>query len=258
MKFKGTIEELKEKLKPIEGGWGITTQSGAVRFDSNDGGILLWHLTTGTIQFQGATLVKDLLELQVTDLLTDSTNKETQLKFGTIEEFKENLKPLVGEWGSITANDSTRRGSENKTVPHNHILLKFNGTLEELKEKLTPIAVYWKTQSDGYHLFEPYNNYGTSISFNDFTGNILVNGVDNYKKYNLKEQVQQLISETSKDTGLYTITNEDPITTELVKSLISISTALKIRINEADVNTQQVIKTLKENDSIKDIIDLLK
>ena len=82
MKFFGTFDELKEKLSNINGYWvdknceltGISTH----RFNSF-GGIMIWYVSTGTLQFQGITESKHRLETTVTTLLNNDI-KQSNIK----------------------------------------------------------------------------------------------------------------------------------------------------------------------------------
>jgi len=83
MKFFGTYAELKEKLSSINGYWvdgsceltGILTH----RFNSF-GGIMIWYVTTGTLQFQGPIEAKNVLEKTVIELLNTDTKKVSNIK----------------------------------------------------------------------------------------------------------------------------------------------------------------------------------
>jgi hypothetical protein len=83
MKFFGTYAELKEKLSSINGYWadgsceltGILTH----RFNSF-GGIMIWYVTTGTLQFQGPIEAKNVLEKTVIELLNNDTKKVPNIK----------------------------------------------------------------------------------------------------------------------------------------------------------------------------------
>ena len=66
MKFKGSIDELKAAIgrTGITGTWSVKG-NGEQQFKANDGGILNWWLSTGTISFQGPREVKGKLESAV-------------------------------------------------------------------------------------------------------------------------------------------------------------------------------------------------
>lgn len=66
LRFTGTYEELKEKLAGLTGhGEWLYLNDNQKQFRHNDGGVLNWYSSTGTIQFQGRGKGKATLEAEV-------------------------------------------------------------------------------------------------------------------------------------------------------------------------------------------------
>lgn len=74
MKFKGNIEQLQADFvfAGIDGEW-TTDGAGKHIFRSEDGGVMNWWASSGTVQFQGPKEPKDLLEQAVVKVLTDTS-----------------------------------------------------------------------------------------------------------------------------------------------------------------------------------------
>ena len=77
MKFIGNFNELKEKLKNLSGSWDDTQVNKKV-FRLNDGGLLNWYVSTGTIQFQGKSDNKEKLEEIVVIDTTTTTQQDVE------------------------------------------------------------------------------------------------------------------------------------------------------------------------------------
>ena len=70
MKFTGSIEELKAKLEPLGGEYTWVEDNPAQKqLRHQNGGIMNWYASTGTIQFQGKATGRAELEASIVQLV---------------------------------------------------------------------------------------------------------------------------------------------------------------------------------------------
>lgn len=74
MKFNGTFEELKSKTSNISGRW-VDLNANQKQFKTEDGGVINWWPSTGTLQIQGKLEVKGLLEEKLQDLFNSKVEE---------------------------------------------------------------------------------------------------------------------------------------------------------------------------------------
>src|SRR4051794_28753385 len=84
-RFHGSLEELKDKLLPLDldGEW-EQQPNGVWKFRCRDRGGMLWSETKGTVWFDGPAAAKDPLAARVEAALTDGTTIARAPADGTI------------------------------------------------------------------------------------------------------------------------------------------------------------------------------
>ena len=83
MKYKGTREELIEKIQSLGYGVEVRETGAAIQFKTTDGAILNWYSGTGTVNFQGDASASTQLEARLEPILGIAGNP-TQRAFAPV------------------------------------------------------------------------------------------------------------------------------------------------------------------------------
>ena len=129
-RFSGTIEELKDKLASLNasGSW-TEVNANQHQFRHNDGGVMNWFPSTGSISFQGKPAGRDLLQAKVSDLLHASAVavSETPVPKATDEQKLPEQQPEVVE--SEVAKPSTHETAALRSFSDSELIIGLVGAV---------------------------------------------------------------------------------------------------------------------------------
>lgn len=149
MRFTSTFDALKEKLSSLteEGEW-IDLNNNQKQFKANNGAILNWYPSTGTVNFQGKSEVASALSSRVEDLLTNSRNNSKveftskfSLETDSQEDHKNTVQASINEVTGVKLENLTKVESDlmNNTYSNSELVIGLVGAVGTDLEPVTKI-----------------------------------------------------------------------------------------------------------------------